>query len=429
MTEVTLLLVGAGLRGMTYARHAQAGGAARVVAVAEPDPERRARAAAEFGLPPERTHRDWREAAAAGRVADACVIATQDRDHTGPALALAALGHHILLEKPMATTAREAAAIADAAREHGVLLAVCHVLRHTGYTRRLKALLAEGRVGRLVSVQHLEPVGWWHQAHSFVRGNWRRADTSAPMLLTKACHDIDWLVHLVGETPARVASFGSLTHFRAEDAPAGAAARCADCPLEPACPYSAKRLYLGCLGDPEQEFWPLSAVTADHTEAGVLEALRTGPYGRCVYACDNDVVDHQVVTMEFASGATCSFTMSAFTPMEQRRTRLMGTHGFVEGDGTTLRVVDFRDGAEEFVDLAAEAGAQAGPSAEDGHGGGDEALTEAFVAAVATGDASLLLSDAEESLATHQVVWAAEHARTTGTVVEVADWAAAAAAG
>ncbi|MEU5085202.1 hypothetical protein [Streptomyces sp. NPDC021356] len=182
----------------------------------------------------------------------------------------------------------------------------------------------------------------------------------------------------------------------------------------------------GCLGDPEQEFWPLSAVTEDHTREGVLAAPRTGPYGRCVYACDNDVVDHQVVTMEFASGASCSFTMSAFTPTEQHRTRLMGTHGFVEGDGTTLRVVDFRDGAEEFIDTGAGTDGQPGPSAEDGHGGGDEALTEAFLTAVATGDASLLLSDAEESLATHRVVWAAEHARTTGTVVDLADRAAAA---
>jgi predicted dehydrogenase len=295
------------------------------------------------------------------------------------------------------------------------------VLRYTPYTRTLRRLLETGTVGRLVSVQHLEPVGWWHHAHSFVRGNWRRQDTSAPMLLTKSCHDIDWLIHLFGELPDRVASFGGLTHFRAEDRPEGAADRCLDCPLEPRCPYSAKRLYLGCLGDPDQEFWPLSAVTEEHTERAVLDALRTGPYGRCVYAGDNDVVDHQVVNMEFPSGATCSFTMSAFTPMEHRRTRLMGTHGFIDGDGHTLRVVDFRTGEERTVDADEDGGATAGPSAGDGHGGGDEALTEAFLTAVSTGDASTLRSDAAESLATHRVVWAAERARVTGTVVRLDD--------
>ncbi|MEU8354874.1 Gfo/Idh/MocA family oxidoreductase [Nonomuraea sp. NPDC048882] len=413
MTEVTLAVVGGGLRGLTYARRAHATGAGRVVAVAEPDPVRRAAFAAEFGIAPERVHEDWKDLAAAGRLADAAVIATQDRMHTDPAVTLAGLGYHILLEKPMATEEPEAAAIAAAAVRNGIMLAVCHVLRYTPYTRVVKDLLDEGRIGRLVSVQHLEPVGWWHQAHSFVRGHWRRADTSAPMLLAKACHDVDWLVHLFGRPPVRVSSFGSLSHFRAEERPTAAADRCLDCPLEPSCPYSAPRLYLGCLGDPESEFWPLGAVTPGRTEADVLEALRTGPYGRCVYACDNDVVDHQEVVMEFDDGGTCSFTMSAFTPMEHRRTRLFGTHGYIEGDGGTLRVVDFRTGEEETVTVA-EAG---GPSAADGHGGGDEGLTDAFLAAVASGDATLLRSDAEQSLMTHRVVWAAERARLSGTVV------------
>ncbi|MEU6408768.1 Gfo/Idh/MocA family oxidoreductase [Microbispora sp. NPDC046933] len=415
MSRVTLALVGAGLRGRAYARHAHACGSGEVVAVAEPDPYRRESTAEEFGIPPERVYADWSELAGAGRLADAAIIATQDRLHTGPAVRLADQGYHILLEKPMATTDHEAAAIGEAARRNRIMLAVCHVLRYTAYTQAIKRLLDSGRIGRLVSVQHLEPVGWWHQAHSFVRGHWRRQDTSAPMLLTKACHDIDWLVYLFGRTPAAVSSFGSLTHFRAESRPDGAAERCVECPLEPACPYSAKRLYLGCLGDPDSEFWPLSAVTETHTEAAVLDALRTGPYGRCVYACDNDVVDHQVVTMEFPDGATCSFTMSAFTPMEHRRTRLFGTHGYLDGDGRTLRLVDFRTGGEEIVDTSVDAG----PSAADGHGGGDEALVEAFLAAVATGDPARLRSDAAESLATHRVVWAAELARTTGSVVRI----------
>ncbi|TMR99741.1 Gfo/Idh/MocA family protein [Nonomuraea basaltis] len=413
MTEVTLAVVGGGLRGLTYARHAHATGAGRVVAVADPDPRRRAIFAAEFGIAPEAAHLGWKELAAAGRVADAVVIATQDRLHTDPAVTLADLGYHILLEKPMATTEPEAAMIAEAARRNGIMLAVCHVLRYTPYTRVVRELLEAGRIGRLVNAQHLEPVGWWHQAHSFVRGHWRRQDTSAPMLLAKSCHDIDWLVHLFGRPPARVSSFGSLSHFRPEERPSEAADRCLDCTLEPSCPYSAPRLYLGCLDDPRREFWPLSAVTPGRTEEDVLEALRTGPYGRCVYACDNDVVDHQDVMMEFDDGATCTFTMSAFTPMEHRRTRLFGTHGYIDGDGRTLRVVDFRTGDEEVIATDVAGGA----SAAGGHGGGDAGLTDAFLAAVSSGDPALLRSDAAESLMTHRVVWAAEQARLTGSVV------------
>jgi predicted dehydrogenase len=412
---VTLALVGAGLRGQTYARHAVAGGRGRVVAVAEPDPRRRAAAAAEFQIPPRQVYADWADLAAAGKLADAAVIATQDRMHRDPAVRLAGLGYHILLEKPMAPTEPEAAEIAAAAARAGVIFAVCHVLRYTPYTRMVKRLVAEGRIGQLVSVQHLEPVGWWHHAHSFVRGSWRREDVSGPMLLTKSCHDIDWLVHVVGAVPTRVSSFGSLTHFRAAERPPGAADRCLDCPLETTCPYSAKRLYLDCLADSDRHFWPLGAVTSEFTEAAVLAALRTGPYGRCVYASDNDVVDHQVVNLEFPDGATGTFTMSAFTPMEHRQTRLMGTHGYLEGNGRTVRYVDFRTGREETFDSAAEGG----PSAAGGHGGGDEGLTAAFLAAVAAGDPSLLSSDAAESLATHRVVWAAERSRHSGETVRL----------
>jgi predicted dehydrogenase len=412
VNQVSLVVVGAGLRGQGYARRAVSTGAARVVAVAEPDEGRRTRFAAEFGLPPSAQFQDWERLAAAGKLADAAIVATPDRVHTGPAVALADLGYHLMLEKPMAPTEDESIQIADAVSRNKVIFALCHVLRYTAYTSTLKGLLDGGRIGQLMSVQHLEPVGWWHQAHSFVRGEWSNSRTSSPMLLAKACHDIDWLLYLIGSPVARVHSFGRLSHFRPESRPAGAASRCLDCPIEPTCPYSAKQLYLGCLGDPDREFWPLSAVTADHTEEGVLSALRTGPYGRCVYDSDNDAVDHQVVSMEFADGTTCSFTMTAFSPFEQRKTRFFGTHGYIDGDGATLRIVDFLTGAEETVTISDDISAD--------HTDADASLTDAFLAAVATDDASLLRSDAGASLASHRVVWAAERARHSGTVVSMA---------
>jgi predicted dehydrogenase len=313
----------------------------------------------------------------------------------------------------MAPTEAEAQAIADAVDRNKVIFALCHVLRYTPYTKVLKEILDSGRIGRLISVQHLEPVGWWHQAHSFVRGQWRNSESSTSMLLAKACHDIDWLMYIVGQPVLRVSSFGGLSHFRPESRPAGAADNCLDCPLEPACPYSAPRLYLGCLGDPTTEFWPLSAVTSDHTESGVLHALRTGPFGRCVYASDNDAVDHQIVSMEFDDGATCTFTMTAFTPFEQRKTRIFATHGYLDGDGVTLRLTDFVTGREEIINTQTDGLA----SLDATHSAADDLLIDSFLAAVAAGDASLLNSDALTSLASHRTVWAAEQARLGGTVV------------
>jgi predicted dehydrogenase len=410
---VTLAVAGAGLRGAAYASRARATGGARVVAVAEPDPVRRARFAAEHGIPPERAFAGWRELAAAGRIADGIVIATLDTEHAEPAIRFAGLGYHILLEKPMATTEADCVRIVEAVERGGAMLAVCHVLRYTPYTRAIRDIIRIGRIGDPISVQHLEPVGWWHQAHSFVRGNWRREAESGPMLLTKSCHDIDWIMYVLGDVPARVSSFGRRSHFRPENQPAGASDRCVTCTVEPDCPYSATRLYLSCVGDPERERWPLGAVTDDTTTEGVLAALRDGPYGRCVYACDNDVVDHQVVNLEFPSGATASFTMTAFTPLAQRQTRIFGSRGCVEGDGHRLTVHDFVTGKVEVVDVA---GPDAAPT---GHRDADDALADAFVAALATGDPTLLSSDARQSLAGHRVVWAAEQARRSGTVVDI----------
>ncbi|WP_433326250.1 Gfo/Idh/MocA family protein [Spirillospora sp. CA-294931] len=413
---VSLAVAGAGSRGLAYARRAVAQGRAEVVAVAEPRPAQRESFAAEFGLDPGAVFASETELLAAGRLADAVVIATPDRRHADAAVAAAGLGYHILLEKPMALTERDCLRIIGAVERADVLLAVCHVLRYTPYTRALKELIASGRIGEIASIQHLEPVGWWHQAHSYVRGQWRSESESGPMLLTKSSHDLDWLMYVMGEIPVKVSSFGGLLHFTPANRPPGATDRCVTCPVEPDCAYSAKKIYLSALGDPAREYWPLSVLTEDITREGVLEALAEGPYGRCVYAGDNDVVDHQVVNLEFPSGATASFTMTAFTALDFRQTRIFGTKGTVEGDGKRLRLHDFTTDTIEVV----ETGTAGDASAADGHGGADDALIEAFVRAVADGDPAPLLSDARTSLVGHQVVWAAERARTTASVTDIA---------
>jgi predicted dehydrogenase len=409
---VTLAIAGAGSRGRGHAGHAAAAGA-RITAVAEPRPEVRAAFAAEFDVPAQNVFASWEEMAASGRLADAVVIATQDAMHADPAVEFAGLGYHILLEKPMAPTEADSRRIAEAADEAGILLAVCHVMRYTAYTRALKTLLDSGRIGDVAAIQHLESVGWWHQAHSYVRGNWASEADSSPMLLAKSCHDIDWLIHIMGERPSRVSSFGSLLHFRPENKPELAAERCLDCPVESTCPYSARRIYLQFL-ETQPGQWPLTVLTHDPSEAGVLAALREGPYGRCVYNGDNDVVDHQVVDLEFPGGATASFTMSAFTRLEDRKTRIFGTRGLIEGDGVRLRVTDFLTDTDEEIDTGSS---ECTPTGD--HGGGDPALVAAFLQAVRTGDRSHVLTDATASLASHLVVWAAEQARHNKTVVDL----------
>jgi predicted dehydrogenase len=412
MPVVTLAVVGAGNRGRGYAAWALAHpGRAKVVAVADPSTVRRARLAADHGIDRARVFAGWDELLSGRRIADAVVIATPDNEHVAPAAAAAGLGYHILLEKPMALSAEECVRITDAVRKAGVLFAVCHVLRYAPYTAAVKRAITSGRLGEVMSVQHLEPVGFWHHAHSYVRGKWRSAGGSAPMLLAKSCHDLDWLQYVVDQPIRRVSSFGRLSHFVPANRPAGAADRCLDCPVEAACPHSAKRLYLGLFAEGRRG-WPLDALVDDVTEEGLAGALRTGPYGRCVYACDNDVVDHQVVAMEFARGSTGTFTMTGFNAGGHRRTHVFGTRGELYSDGESVRVYDFLTRTREVIGAAA-----GGWAAEGGHGGGDAGLMDAFVRAVDSGDRRHILSGPGESLSSHLAVFAAERARAEGRVV------------
>ena len=410
---ITAIIIGAGSRGMTYASFSQEHpDRLQIVGVAEPRPWNRRFMADTYHLPAANVAADWRELAARPKMADAVIICTQDAMHADPAVAFARKGYAMQLEKPMAPTEADCERIVRAVKENGILFAVCHVMRYTQYTQALKATLDSGAIGEVVSIEHLEPVGYWHQAHSFVRGNWRNEQQSSPMLLAKSCHDLDWIRYMMGAACKSVSSFGSLFHFRREQQPAGASDRCLDCAVEANCPYSAKKIYLGMLAQ-GRSGWPVDVVAPEPTLESVTQALRSGPYGRCVYACDNDVVDNQVVNMSFAGGQTAGFTMTGFTHLGHRKTTVFGTRGEATGDGEVIDYLDFLSDQTHHIDT--RVGRDLG-----GHGGGDYGLMDHFIAAVANDDPSLILSGPDESLETHVMVFAAEKARKEHIVVDLA---------
>jgi predicted dehydrogenase len=410
-----MIVIGCGGRGTTYADYAAMHpDQARVVGAADPREFYRRRMAEKHAIAGENVSADWRPLADRPRFADAALICTPDAHHVAPALALIEKGYAVLLEKPMGSNEEDCRRIAAAAIRAKILFGVCHVLRYTDYTQRLRGLIDSGLIGEVVNLQHLEPVGYWHQAHSFVRGLFRNEAESSPMLLAKSCHDLDWIQYIMGGRCRAVSSFGSLHHFRKERQPAGAADRCLDCSVEAQCPYSAKRLYLGLIARGRQG-WPVDMLTPHVTAESVTEALRTGPYGRCVYACDNNVVDNQVVNMLFEGDRTASLTMTAFNRASDRKTRIFGTRGELYGDGRFIEHFDFLSEKTEKIDTKAPEGSLGAY----GHGGGDYRLMQAFVAAVASGDAAKILSDAETTLQTHLMVFAAEKARRESRVVEM----------
>ncbi|KAG6879441.1 hypothetical protein C0992_002572 [Termitomyces sp. T32_za158] len=291
-------------------------------------------------------------------------------------------------------------------------------MRYSPYTQELTRILRSGALGELLNVVHVEPVGHYHFAHSFVRGNWNNEAKSSFSLLTKSCHDIDMLCHwFAPRAPARVSSFGSLRHFRKSSKPpaAGSATRCLDCPIEPDCPYSAKKIYLTPVSNGHTR-WPASTLVDGVPDIeNITHALQTGPYGLCVYESPNDVADHQVVNLEFSDGSTASFTMVAWTALIcERQSRLHFSHGEIVGDMNAFVVTDFRTGERTTYQPTREVGG--------GHGGGDLGLIEAFVKAVREGDQSLLGTDVEEVLRSHLMVFAAEQSRREGRVVDCVEF-------
>lgn len=413
--KLKVVIIGGGGRGTIYAGHLlRLSDRAEVVAVAEPRDFFRDRIGDLHHIPAERRFKDWREILTQPEIANAAVIATQDKQHLEPALAFAALKYDILIEKPLAPTLEECRDLIASAEKNDIILSVCHVLRYTNYTRKLKELIDGGAVGKVMTVQHLEPVGHWRFAHSYVRGNWRKEAESSSVLLAKSIHDLDWICYIVNSEAKAVSSFGSLMYFKKENQPQDAADRCLDCQLQESCPYAAPRFYLERVRSGNIGAY-VESVSGAATEESILQELRTGPYGRCVFACDNDVADHQVVNMEFKNGATAVFTLAGCSKFGTRRTTVFGSHGELFGDGEHLTLHTYLTGKTEEIEIPE-------PVVPDHHWGGDYNMIQAFVDAAVTGDKSKIVTGPEISLATHYLVFAAEIARHNGAVLKMKDF-------
>lgn len=404
------VIVGAGSRGMTYGSLAKARGI-EIAAIAEKRPDRLKSAAEQLDVPKKMRFSDASDLFAKGKIADAAIIATQDRDHYGHVMQALDCGYDVLLEKPISPSIQECIAIEEKANALGRKVTVCHVLRYTNFFMGIKEILDSGELGKIVAIKHSENIGNFHMAHSFVRGNWRNSETSCPIILAKSCHDLDILLWLTGAHCTKVAAFGSLSYFKESNAPAGSAARCCDCPVAEKCRYEAKKMYLPVLGQ-----WPADVVCLEQTEEAMLEALRTGPYGRCVYRCDNDVCDHMSMIMEFDNGVTATFSLTAQTSACHRNIHIMCEDGEILADDETKQIIVRKhvssqaDSFEERILNVRTNGS--------GHGGGDAGILEDFTACI-LGNSADSRSSISRSVESHLMAGAIEQARLTGTVVDM----------
>jgi predicted dehydrogenase len=371
-----------------------------ITAIAEPDSERLAAVSEMHNIPSDRQFHSWREMLEQPKLADILINTTMDRDHVESAISGMRCGYNMLLEKPMATSLDDCARINRVRQETNRVVSVCHSLRYNAVYAEVRRIIRSGAIGEVVSLDQLEAVEVVHQSHSFVRGNWGNEGRSTFMLLAKSCHDLDIIVDLIDRDCLSAHSYGSLFYFRAENQPEGAPDYCVDgCPVEENCPYSALKIYGGESG------WKEHAGLAGLTPLQTREALKTNPYGRCVFKCDNDAVDHQVVSMEFVDGVTATFTMTAFTPWGGRYLRVHGTKGYLEAkvDQRTIDLYEFwAKNKHSHVQIEEEGGA---------HGGADAKVIRSLMKAVAMGDPASVLTTTMESLRSHAVVFAAERSR------------------
>ncbi|HIW34468.1 MAG TPA: Gfo/Idh/MocA family oxidoreductase [Candidatus Paenibacillus intestinavium] len=415
MKPITAILLGAGGRGrFAYGAYASRyPEQLKIVAIAEPDEERRSIAAHEHGLDLGQLFESWEDVFNSGKIADVVIVATQDRMHFEPVMKAMKLGYDVLLEKPMSPEAEEVIAMANAAEFYQRKLIVSHVLRYTPFWSKVKQLIAGEQIGDIVTLQLSENVGYYHMAHSFVRGNWNKSEITSPMILQKSCHDMDIISWLMDKKCTKINSYGSLSHFKSQNAPVGSTARCTDgCAVERECPYSAKKIY----GEDKTGEWA-KFITGIITPESVQQALEQGPFGRCVYQCDNDVVDHQVVNMEFENYATASFTMSGFTHDISRVIQIMGTHGEIRGYMEKNELVLYRFGKEPETIVI--------PHIEGGHSGGDTRLMDEFVRNIREERVQKTagLTSAVASVQSHLMAIAAERSRLIGgNTVELSKW-------
>ena len=411
MTAIDAVIVGAGNRGYTYSKFALEHPQQLIItAVADPDDERRDRIAYQHDIPPSHCYASWEELIANGQTARAAINCTMDRMHMESTEALLHAGYDVLLEKPMSPVLEENVRIVQIAEELGRTLQICHVLRYSPFWITLREIVQSGRLGRIISVDHRENLIFYHMAHSYVRGNWRNEATSGPMILAKCCHDLDILYWILRKRVARLNSFGSLTHFRPENAPEGAPLRCTDgCPAADECKYYAPRLYASALDHPF-----FNHVSIQLSEQARLEALPRTPYSRCVYFCDNDVVDHQTVNMELEDGTTVTLTMQGQGNDESRTMRYDGTRATLYGKftytGNQFSIHDHLTGEVERFEADAVD--------DSGHGGGDFGIVRSFVNAL-NGNPDDSITTARESLESHLLAFAAEESRLTHHVVEM----------
>ena len=423
---VTAIIVGAGHRAFVYSKLAKTNPELlKIVGVADPNPIRRKKAMDEFGFSEDMCFENAEELAKHGKLADTVINGTMDEQHLETAVPLLNAGYDMLLEKPFAPNEEEMRQIVDCAKKNNSKVMICHVLRYTPFYYGIKERIVNGEIGDIINIQTTEHVSYHHLSTSYVRGKWANKDKChTTMLLAKCCHDLDIMMWMMADTkPTQISSFGGKFQFKPENAPKNAGTICMkDCPLVDTCVYSTKRLYIDHLDRWAFYVWDALEDKENPTIEDKIALMKSdNPYARCIYKCDNNVVDHQSVLVNFASGATGTHNMVGGSAEPRRDIHIIGTKGeifgnFEESKFTVLKINPSPDAHNEECDVEEVdlnvSGDMVG--AYGGHGGGDERLAADFVKFIRGEKPSLACTSIFDSVAGHLSVYLADESRENG---------------
>ncbi|MGN0523396.1 MAG: Gfo/Idh/MocA family protein [Eubacterium sp.] len=423
---VTAIIVGAGHRAFVYSELAKTNpDMLKIVGVADPNPVRCKKAMEYFGFGEDMCFENAQELAKKGKLADAIINGTMDHQHLETAVPLLNCGYDMLLEKPFAPNEPDMRQIVECARKNNSKVMICHVLRYTPFYYSIKKRIVNGELGDIINIQTTEHVSYHHLSTSYIRGKWANSDKChTSMLLAKCCHDIDIMMWMMAETkPTQISSFGGKYQFKPENAPKEAGTICMkDCPLVDSCVYSTKRLYIDHPDRWSFYVWDALENIENPTIEDKIALMKTdNPYARCIYKCDNNVVDHQSVMVNFESGATGTHNMVGGSAEPRRNIHIVGTKGelfgnFEESKYTILKINPSPDAHNEECDVEEVDLKVTGDmvGAYGGHGGGDERLAADFVKYIRGEKPSLACTSIFDSVAGHLSVYLADESRENG---------------
>ncbi len=421
---ITAIVLGAGHRAMVYADYSlKHPDELKIVGVADPDEYRRKMVMEKFGFPEENCFVDAEALSKVPKFADAVINGTMDEQHVETSIPLLKMGYDMLLEKPFCVNKAEMKELLDVVNEHKNKVMICHVLRYSPFYLKFKEKIQSGELGDIINIQTIENVSYHHIATSFVRGKWGNSEKChTSMLLAKCCHDMDIMMWLMSPLkPITVSSVGARMQYRSENAPKNSGTYCLDdCPLVDTCQYSAKKLYLEHLGSWEFYVWKELESVENPTMEQRIEVLRRSDYGRCVYKCDNDVVDHQSVLINFSNGATGTHNMIGGAAAPLRVLKVTGTKGEIYGEFES-NVIKFTRIDPDNKNMYIEERLDIKDFDLDGHGGGDDNLTADFIKFVAGEKVSVSCTSIYDSVDGHNIIFLADESREANGELKFVD--------